>query len=254
MSVEIVSVDKLFFRYNSSEVLSDTTFALHKGDYLGLVGPNGSGKTTLIKILLGLHKPTNGSVRLFGRDPSVFEEWYRVGYLPQKIVSFNPHFPATAKEIVALGLLSRKKLQVGSGGSDYLTVEKAMELMDITNLKNKLIGELSGGQLQRVLVAKAMMSMPELLILDEPTTALDPETRERFFFLLKQLNEEKGVTIIIITHDVGTIGKYASKLLYLDKKIVFFGSLEDFCVSSEMSSYFGEYSQHVICHRHDPQL
>jgi zinc transport system ATP-binding protein len=253
MSVEIVSVDKLFFQYNSSEVLTDMSFSLHAGDYLGLVGPNGSGKTTLIKILLGFYKPAKGVVRLFGHDPSVFEEWYKVGYLPQKIVSFNPHFPATAREIVALGLLSRKKVPGRPFNPDYLTVEKALELMDITNIKNKLIGELSGGQLQRVLVAKALMSMPELLILDEPTTALDPETRERFFTLLKQLNEERGVTIIIITHDVGTIGKYASKLLYLDKKIVFYGSLESFCVSSEMSSYFGEYSQHVICHRHDPQ-
>ena len=253
MSVEIVSVDRLFFQYNSSEVLSDISFNLYKGDYLGLVGPNGSGKTTLIKVLLGLHKPSKGSVRLFGRDPAAFEEWHRVGYLPQKIVSFNPHFPASAKEIVALGLLSRKKLSAGSGRPDCLTVEKAMDLMDITNLKNKLIGELSGGQLQRVLLAKAMMSMPELLILDEPTTALDPETRERFFALLRRLNEKEDLTIVIITHDVGTIGKYASKLLYLDKKIVFFGSLEAFCISSEMSSYFGEYSQHVICHRHDPQ-
>ena len=253
MSVDIVSVDKLSFRYNSFEVLSDLSFNLYKADYLGLVGPNGSGKTTLIKILLGFYKPSKGSVQLFGRDPAVFQEWHRVGYLPQKIVSFNPHFPATAKEIVALGLISKKKFPANSVKPDYLTVEKAMELMDITSLKNKLIGELSGGQLQRVLVAKAMMSVPELLILDEPTTALDPETRERFFSLLKQLNEEKGVTIVIITHDVGTIGKYASKLLYLDKKVVFFGSLEDFCVSSEMSNYFGEYSQHVICHRHDPQ-
>ena len=253
MSVEIVSVDKLSFQYNSSEVLAGLSFSLHAGDYVGLVGPNGSGKTTLIKVLLGFYRPTKGSIRLFGRDPNLFEGWHRVGYLPQKIVSFNPHFPATAKEIVALGLLSRKRVRSGSDHPEPLTVDQAMELMDITNLKGKLIGELSGGQLQRVLVAKAMMSMPELLILDEPTTALDPETRERFFALLKHLNEEKGVTIIIITHDVGTIGKYASKLLYLDKRIVFYGSLEAFCVSSEMSNYFGEYSQHVICHRHDPQ-
>ena len=248
MSIEVVSVDKLFFQYNSSEVLTDMSFNLYAGDYLGLVGPNGSGKTTLIKILLGFYKPAQGAVRLFGHDPAEFKEWYKIGYLPQRIVSFNPHFPATAREIVALGLLSRKNLP---STPDCLTVEKAMELMDIINIKNKLIGELSGGQLQRVLVAKAMMSMPELLILDEPTAALDPETRERFFTLLKRLNEEKGVTIIIITHDVGTIGKYASKLLYLDKRIVFYGSLDAFCISSEMSNYFGEYSQHVICHRHD---
>ena len=90
-----------------------------------------------------------------------------------------------------------------------------------------------------------------MLILDEPTTALDPETREKFFGTLKDLNEQKKVTLIIITHDIGTIGKYASRLLYLDKQVVFCGGFDDFCESNEMSNYFGEYSQHVICHRHD---
>jgi len=126
-----------------------------------------------------------------------------------------------------------------------------LELVDIIDIKTELIGELSGGQQQRVLIAKALVSEPELLILDEPTTALDPEAREKFFGTLKDLNENRKVTIIIITHDIGTIGKYASRLLYLDKKLIFYGGFDDFCTSSEMANYFGEYSQHVICHRHD---
>jgi zinc transport system ATP-binding protein len=167
------------------------------------------------------------------------------------MVAFNPHFPATVREVVALGLLSRKKLSKKSGRNDDEAIDSALELMDIANIKSELIGELSGGQQQRALIAKAMVSEPELLILDEPTTALDPETREKFFTLLKGLNEHKHITIIIITHDIGMIGKYASKLLYLDKQVVFCGSFESFCMSTEMSSYFGEYSQHLICHRHD---
>jgi zinc transport system ATP-binding protein len=123
--------------------------------------------------------------------------------------------------------------------------------MDITSIKEKLIGELSGGQQQRVLIAKAMVNGPELLILDEPTTALDPEGREKFFDTLRNLNEKKKLTTIMVTHDIGTIGKYASKLMYIDKKVVFFGGFDNFCASPEMSSYFGEYSQHIICHRHD---
>jgi zinc transport system ATP-binding protein len=114
-----------------------------------------------------------------------------------------------------------------------------------------LIGDLSGGQQQRVLVARAIVNEPELLILDEPTTALDPETREKFFHTLQELNQNKKVTIILITHDIGSIGKYASKLLYLDKRIIFYGSFEDFCSSADMESYFGEFAQHLICHRHD---
>jgi zinc transport system ATP-binding protein len=114
-----------------------------------------------------------------------------------------------------------------------------------------LIGELSGGQLQRVLVARAIVNEPDLLILDEPTTALDPETREIFFNTLQKLNKSKNTTIILVTHDMGSIGKYASKLLYLDKSIIFYGSFENFCSSRDMGSYFGEFAQHLICHRHE---
>jgi zinc transport system ATP-binding protein len=251
MSVEVLSVEGLSFQYNAVDVLTDISFDLSEGGYMGLVGPNGSGKTTLIKLLLGFQKPTKGTVKLFGYDHTGFQDWHKVGYLPQKIVSFNPNFPATVKEIVALGLISRKKLPKRPRRADKLAVGNAMELMDIADIKNELIGELSGGQQQRALIAKAIVSEPELLILDEPTTAIDPETREKFFSLLKELNEQKKVTIIIITHDTGTIGKYASRLLYLDKKIIFYGSFEAFCVSGEMSDYFGEFSQHLICHRHD---
>lgn len=251
MSIEAMSVDKLFFRYNSVDVLTDISFNLTEGDYIGLAGPNGSGKTTLVKLLLGIYKPSHGIVRLFNQNISDFKDWHRVGYLPQKIASFNPNFPATVKEIVALGLISRKKIPKWLNRSDKEAVGNAMELMDIMHIKNKLIGELSGGQQQRALIARAIVSDPDLLILDEPTTAIDPETREKFFSILKELNEDKGVTIIIITHDTGTIGKYASKLLYLDKRIIFYGSFEDFCASNTMSDYFGEFSQHLICHRHD---
>jgi zinc transport system ATP-binding protein len=95
------------------------------------------------------------------------------------------------------------------------------------------------------------VSNPELLILDEPSTALDPPSRESFFELLKKLNMSKGITIILITHDISQIGQYANKLLYLDKKVVFYGSFADFCRSEEMSRYFGQFSQHLICHQHN---
>ena len=247
--MSIVSLDHVSFHYNSTEVLTDVSFVLERGDYLGLVGPNGSGKTTLIKLLLGLFQPSGGAVGLFGEDPREFREWQRIGYLPQK-TAFNPLFPATVKEVVSLGLLSRKKFPKRMAGPDKVFIDAALSLMDIEDIGHKLIGELSGGQQQRVFLAKALVGEPELLILDEPTTALDPETREKFFATLSDLNRTKSVAIIIITHDTGTIGEYASKLLYLDKKVVFCGSFEDFCKSSGMTSYFGEFSQHLICHRH----
>ncbi|HSB51335.1 MAG TPA: metal ABC transporter ATP-binding protein [Dissulfurispiraceae bacterium] len=251
MQVAVVSTEDLSFRYNGVEVLTGVTFGMVQGDYVGLVGPNGSGKTTLIRILLGLMRPGAGRVFLFGHHPLGFREWERVGYVPQKLSSSNPWFPATVKEIVATGLLSRKLFPKRLRGEDSGAIDEALDAMDIRDLSGKRISELSGGQHQRVLVARALVSRPNLLILDEPTTALDPEARERFFGLLGKLNREEDVSILFITHDLGTIGNYATKLLYLDKRVVFYGSFDEFCRSASMTQYFGEFSQHLICHRHD---
>ena len=251
MPADVLSIENLYFRYNSRDVLSDITFSISTGDYIGLVGPNGSGKTTLIKIILGLLKPHSGKITLFGDDTNAFSGWHKIGYLPQKISALNPRFPATVSEVVAMGLLSKKSFPKHMTRSDNTTVDSILDLLDITNLRNKPIGELSGGQQQRVLVARALVNNPEFLILDEPTDALDPEMRDRFFGLMDELNKKKHVTIVIVTHDMGNIGKYTSKLLYIDKKIVFYGSFEDFCKSSEITQFFGEFSQHIICHRHN---
>jgi len=249
--VKILSVEQLGFRYNSVEVLSDISFSVDAGDYIGLVGPNGSGKTTVIKIILGLLQQEKGSVTLFGTDSSAFRDRQRIGYLPQKPTHFNPHFPATVKEIVSLGLFSKQRFPKRITKDDQALIYDAMAMAEVLDISDALIGELSGGQQQRVLVARAVVNKPELLILDEPTTALDPEAREHFFKVLYELNRRENVTVILITHDIASIGKYASKLLYLDKKVVFYGSFEDFCLSENMTQYFGEFTQHLICHRHD---
>ncbi|HUJ89895.1 MAG TPA: metal ABC transporter ATP-binding protein [Syntrophorhabdales bacterium] len=246
-----VRVQELSFSYNSIQVLSNVTFTLNAGDYCGLVGPNGSGKTTLIRILLGFSAPDTGSVALFDKNPLTFGGWDRIGYVPQRLVAFNPHFPATVEEIVGLGLLSKHKFPRRPAKHEEASIDRVLKMMDIVEIKNKLIGELSGGQQQRTFIARALVSEPDLLILDEPTAALDPEIREHFFGLLRDLNERSGITILIVTHDIGSIGKYASTLLYLDKKVIFHGSFDEFCFSADMGEYFGPFSQHVICHRHD---
>jgi zinc transport system ATP-binding protein len=251
MPLEILSVTDLYFRYNGREVLSDISFSVKPGDYIGLVGPNGSGKTTLLKAVLGFIKPERGNIRLFGAPPETFTEWKWIGYLPQRPSILGPNFPATVREIIALGLLSRKKFPKYFKRSDEEAIERVLDLLDIGDIKNRLIGELSGGQQQRVLLARAIVNEPQLLILDEPSTALDPETRERFFDLMRSLNRDRNLAIIMVTHDTGNIGRYADKLLYLDKRVIFFGSFQDFCGSAEITQFFGEFAQHVICHRHD---
>lgn len=236
--------------YNGMEVLSNISFRVSAGDYIGIVGPNGSGKSTLIRAVLGLMNATSGTISLFGSPIGKFSQWHRLGYLPQRLKLFNPNFPGTVAEIVKLGLLTEGRKANPAATDKRAAIDAALEMMGIAHLKNRLIGDLSGGQQQRVLLARAMVNRPEILILDEPTTALDPETRELFYSLVEGINRKEGTTVILVTHDTWSIGKYASRFLYVDKKIIFDGSFDDFCHSAEMTAFFGEHAQHLICHRH----
>jgi zinc transport system ATP-binding protein len=203
-----------------------------------------------VQALLGLVAISSGSARLFDSASSKFTQWGRVGYLPQSLHLLNPAFPATVAETVGLGLLSLKRFPRRLTRQDRDVVDSMLNDLGIYDIRAKLIGELSGGQQQRALLARALVNNPELLILDEPTAALDPETRERFYAMISDINTSRGVTVLLVTHDTGVIGQYASKMLYLDKRMLFFGSFDDFCHSPEMSNLFGEHSQHLMCHRH----
>jgi len=245
-----ISIEGLSFDYHGNEVLRDITCDIRQGDYVGIVGPNGSGKSTLIRCILGLNKVEHGTITLFGVPQPAFTAWDRIGFLPQGLQLFNPNFPATVEEVVRLGRLSKKRFPRRFDASDGEAVERAMDLMGISPLGKRLIGELSGGLRQRALLARALVNDPEVLILDEPTTALDPDTRDSFYSTVRDLNINRGTTILLITHDSSTIGLYASKLLYLDKRIIFFGTFEEFCHSSNMTEVFGHHGQHLICRRH----
>jgi len=241
MSTEIIRVENLTFSHNGTEALSNISFSVKKGDYLGIVGPNGSGKSTLIRNILGILQPQRGSINLFGQPLALFDQWHRLGYLPQRISSLNAHFPCNVAEIVSLGIRGNKNA----------SPRETLSLMGIEHLSSRMIGELSYGEQQRAMLARALVGQPELLLLDEPTTALDPETRDIFYNLAGELNKKKNVTVILITHDTGTIGQYARELLYLDKKIIFSGTFSDFCSSDDMAGLFGTGSQHIICHQHN---
>ena len=250
MPMNSISIEGLSFDYHGNEVLRDITCDIRQGDYVGIVGPKGSGKSTLIRCILGLNRVEHGTITLFGVPQPAFTSWDRIGFLPQGLQLFNPNFPATVEEVVRLGRLSKKRFPRRFDASDSEAVERAMDLMGISSLGKRLIGELSGGLRQRVLLARALVNDPEVLILDEPTTALDPETRDSFYATVRDLNVNRGTTILLITHDSSTIGLYASKLLYLDKRIIFFGTFEEFCHSSNMTEVFGHHGQHLICRRH----
>ena len=247
MPISIVEARDLSVEFDRRQVLSGVNFSIRQGDYIGLVGPNGSGKSTLIKCMLGLIKSSQGNISLFDAAPPAMKYRERIGYLPQRMEFFNPRFPTTVTEVISQGMIANRRSGNKADGEE---IEKVIELFDLKGLRNRLIGELSGGQQQRVFIARALVNAPDFLILDEPTSALDPEVRESFFELLHELNEKKNVTIILVTHDIGGVGQYASKLMYLDKKVIFFGGFDEFCESENMAKFFGTASQHIICHKH----
>jgi zinc transport system ATP-binding protein len=240
----ILSVDGLNIEYDGVKILENITFDIDYGDYVGIVGPNGSGKTTLVKILVNIIKTYHGKITYNNIKKG------DIGYLPQNSFKINKAFPGKVREVVSSGLLGKKKFPRYISTDEWKNVDELLKKLKIENLANKSMGNLSGGEQQRVLLARTLISKPKILFLDEPTSALDPSIREDFYQLIHNINREDGVTIIFITHDVGGIGKYTSKMLYLDRGIVFYGNYEDFCHSNKMTEYFGSVSQHQFCWRH----
>lgn len=243
----VLEVKNIHVKYGNEAVLQDVSFTVTQGDYIGVVGPNGSGKTTMMKALLGL-VPVSGGAVIFP-DKNFKKE--NIGYVQQKQGGTDTNFPATVREIVSTGLIVHKK------GIKYLTsqdkerVDEILGTLQIKDLQNKKVGHLSGGQYQRMLLARALVNKPGMLILDEPASALDPKIRDELFLILSDLNKNQGITILFVSHDIGSIGKYTNKMLYLDRKVVFFGDYEQFCQSKDMTEYFGYEAQHNFCWRHN---
>lgn len=248
--MRVVSVKNLSVSYSTVKVFEDISLDILEGDYIALAGPNGSGKSTLIRAMLGLIPCRSGSISLFETPLKDFVNWHHIGYIPQRFLSLSYQSPYTVKEVVSMGLLSSKRFPKRLTAGDEEAVDLALKDLDILALKDFKICNISGGELQRVLIARAIVNKPRLLFLDEPTNAIDPQTRERFFALIKRLNTDYNTTVVLVTHDTGSIGLYAKKLLYFDSQVVFYGTFEDFCHSSRMSDYFGLGSQHIICQRH----
>lgn len=239
MSAKIIEINNVSVQYRDVKALNRISLDIEAGDYLGIVGPNGSGKTSLIKAILGLVK-FSGTIRFQGKHLSEFTTANHIGYLPQKMAFLDQRFPATAREIVVSGVYCCKSFPKRLNCNDYKAAEEAMEILGITDLADRTIGRLSGGQQQRILLARALVHHPQLLILDEPTVALDPKSREIFYSTVKKLNKEKGMTILLVSHDVGLAGKYFSKLLYLDREVLFYGTFDAFCQSPEITDYWGK--------------
>ncbi|MCM3412603.1 metal ABC transporter ATP-binding protein [Metabacillus litoralis] len=251
MNQPIVEIKHVDYTYERQKVLENINLTIEQGSFLGLVGPNGSGKTTLLKCLLGLLKPQQGEIKLFGQTIQKFKNWHEIGFVSQKANSFNTGFPASVFEVVSSGLTSRLGLFKFMNQQDRKRVYEAIDAVGLTEFTKRNIGELSGGQQQRAFIARAIVSDPKLLILDEPTVGVDAKTVQNFYDMLLTLNKDLGITLILVTHDIGTISDKVSHVACINKHLHFHGNSKEFELlkDDEMSDFYG-HSLHVLSHDH----
>lgn len=245
----VIELEDVDYRHGTVSVLERITLTVAAGDFLGILGPNGSGKTTLVRLMLGLATPEAGHVRLFGTAPSAFRQWGRLGYVPQRLV-IDPGLPATIEEVVATGLIPALGSFRRGGAEGERRIAAALARVGMETHRRGKIGALSAGQQQRVFIARALVSDPELLILDEPTTSVDPEVQASFYGLLHHLNRDRGVTLILVSHDVGVVAKEVSKLACLNRRLIFHGPPAEFLSDAALSALYGP-AVSIVRHQHD---
>ena len=219
--------------YEGKEILSNLSFSVEAGDYVCILGENGSGKTTLMRTILGLHKPMKGSIST-GDGLNRRE----IGYLPQQN-SIQRDFPATVREIVISGFQGQCGFRPFYTREQKRRADENIELMGISHLKNRCYRELSGGQQQRVLLARALCATRKMLFLDEPVAGLDPKVTQEMYALIKKLNKELGITIIMISHDIRAAIQFSNKILHIGSEI-FFGSRDEY-IKRTASEWEGNY-------------
>jgi zinc transport system ATP-binding protein len=215
-----IEANNLSFAYNGTVVLEHLTFSIEPGAYVGIIGPNGGGKTTLMKLILGLLEPKEGNLKVLGQSPKVARARGHIGYVPQRVAQGDAAFPATVEEVVRSGRSAYRGMLRWMNVEDRRAIEEAMERTDILPFRKRLIGSLSGGERQRVFIARALASQPKMLVLDEPTTGIDPAARESFYALLQKLNKKQHIGILFVSHDLEVMTKEATSLLCINKVIV----------------------------------
>jgi len=248
----IIEIKNISFSYNEKEnVLENVSLNIHKGDYISFVGNNGSGKTTLIKLIIGLLKPDEGKIKLFGTSLKDFKNWQKIGYVPQQVSNFEKGFPVNVFETVLMGRYAKQKIFQRTNQEDLRAVEIALQNAGIWELKDRLIGDLSGGQMQRVFIARAMVNNPEVIFLDEPTVGIDAESQENFYQLLQKLNKELGITLVIVSHDIKRMVQEVMHIVCVNKTLTCHMTPEDFVRESQTVNFFGKEMKVVGQHNHD---
>ncbi len=236
--MKLMECEHLTLAYEGIVAVSHLDFSVEEKDYLCIIGDNGTGKSTLMRALLGLKRISGGSIR-FAKELKVNQ----IGYLAQQ-TEVQKDFPASVWEVVLSGFLNQKGIFPFYKKTEKEHAEKLLNDLGISHLRNQCYRELSGGQQQRVLLARALLATDKVIVLDEPTTGLDPGMTTEFFAMMQKLNQEYGVAIIMTTHDTHCAVKYAKHILHLTNDGYFFGSKTEYLQSDLGKQYIGG-------HRHD---
>nr|HID12814.1 ABC transporter ATP-binding protein [Anaerolineae bacterium] len=218
---EAIRLEDVWVRYDEQVVLEGISLSVKTRDFLGIIGPNGGGKTTLLKVILGLVQPSQGKVTVLGGSPE--ENRRFIGYVPQ-YTQFDRDFPASVWEVALMGRAGQRGLFRGYTAEDKRIATEVLRKVEMFALKDRQIGKLSGGQVQRVLIARALATEPRILLLDEPTASLDTHIEVDLYDLLRRLSEE--ITIILVSHDIGVISAYVKRIACLNRKLIYHDSKE----------------------------
>lgn len=230
--MNLIQCENVCVNYGTFEACKNVSFSLKKGDYLCVVGANGSGKTTIVKAILGLQQIKSGKI-IFDRKCT--------GYLPQQN-NIQRDFPASVKEVVLSGCVGK----LFYSKKDKENAKKQIHRLGLEEIENKSISELSGGQQQRVLLARALCAAKDLIVLDEPVTGLDPVVTDELYSIIRKLNKEDGIAVVMVSHDVHRSVQNATHILHMNKTPLFFGTAHEY----EKSAYYEEMSHVEVCETH----
>ena len=220
-SEEVVSIKDIWVHYDGIPILEGVSLSVASGDFLGIIGPNGGGKTTLLKVILGLVNPSHGRVYVLGQAPE--RSRHRIGYVPQYNL-FDREFPINVRDTVLMGCNGKAGLIRRYSREDKELAQGALKTVGMLSYQKHQIGKLSGGEQQRVFIARALVSRPKLLLLDEPTASVDSSMQIQFYELLVKL--KKDMTIIMVSHDISAVSIYVDKIACLNHQLFYHGSKE----------------------------
>ncbi|MFW5928677.1 MAG: metal ABC transporter ATP-binding protein [Thermoplasmatota archaeon] len=244
MTESSIELDDVTISFGETEVLKNVSVSIDAGEFLGILGPNGGGKTTLLKVLMGLLEPDKGKIRIFGNNPKNASEY--IGFVPQ-YSNFDAQFPIDVWNVVLMGRVGKMGWKPFYSKEDKKIAKRSLKMVNMYDYKDRQISKLSGGQQQRVLIARALATEPKILLLDEPTASIDEKIKSNIYDLLKKLNEEKNITIILVSHDIGIISSYVKKVACLNKYFIYHGSDE---LTPDMIEASYECPVDIVAHGH----